>query len=108
MSKTLNVTTPRPVAMPPARPTLNGGAGVGMLGQMGEPAIPVMPGYVLETSEDGRVLSKKKLNELAREVCGHGEDDQLTPEAEEVKPFDPIRSSIPYLLTSPSLFVLTH
>lgn len=84
ISKNLNVTAPRPVPMPPARPTLNGGPGVGMPGQMGEPAIPRMPGYVLETSEDGRVLSKKKLNELAREVCGPGDEDQLTPEAEEV------------------------
>ena len=55
-----------------------------MPGQLGEPAIPTMPGYVLETSEDGRVLSRKKLNELAREVCGPGEEDMLTPEAEDV------------------------
>jgi transcription initiation factor TFIID subunit 12 len=84
--KNLNVATPRPVPMPPARPTLNGGPGVGMPGQMGEPAIPTMPGYVLESSEDGRVLSKKKLDELAREVCGPGEENRLTPEAEEVGP----------------------
>ncbi len=84
LPKNLNVTAPRPVPMPPARPTLNGGPGVGMPGQMGEPAIPTMPGYVLETSEDGRVLSRKKLNELAREVCGPGEEDMLTPEAEDV------------------------
>jgi transcription initiation factor TFIID subunit 12 len=87
--KNLNVTAPRPVPMPPARPTLNGGPGVGMPGQMGEPAIPTMPGYVLETSEDGRVLSKKKLNELAREVCGPGGEHLLTPEAEEVRDFPP-------------------
>ena len=55
-----------------------------MPGQMGQPAIPSMPGYVLETSEDGRVLSKKKLHELVREVCGPGGDEQLTPEVEEV------------------------
>jgi transcription initiation factor TFIID subunit 12 len=83
--RNLNVTAPRPVPMPSARPTLNGGPGVGMPGQMGEPAIPTMPGYVLETSEDGRVLSKKKLNELAREVCGPGEESMMTPEAEEVR-----------------------
>ncbi|ERF70759.1 hypothetical protein EPUS_05111 [Endocarpon pusillum Z07020] len=82
--KNLNVTAPRPVPMPPARPTLNGGPGVGMPGQLGEPAIPTMPGYVLETSEDGRVLSRKKLNELAHEVCGPGEEDMLTPEAEDI------------------------
>ena len=56
-----------------------------MLGQMGQPAIPSMPGYVLETSEDGKsVLSKKKLNELVREVCGPGGEEHLTPEVEEV------------------------
>jgi hypothetical protein len=30
------------------------------------------------------VLSKKKLQELVREVCGPGGDEQLTPEVEEV------------------------
>lgn len=84
ITKNLQVATPRPIPIPPARPTLNGGPGVGMPGQMGQPAIPSMPGYVLETSEDGRVLSKKKLNELVREVCGPGGDEQLTPEVEEV------------------------
>ena len=58
-----------------------------MPGQMGQPAIPSMPGYVLETSEDGRVLSKKKLHELVRDVCGPGGDEQLTPEVEEVSAF---------------------
>jgi transcription initiation factor TFIID subunit 12 len=84
ITKNLQVTAPQAIAVPPARPTLNGGPGVGMPGQMGQPAIPSMPGYVLETSEDGRVLSKKKLQELVREVCGPGGDEQLTPEVEEV------------------------
>ena len=84
ITKNLQVTTPAPIQVPAARPTLNGGPGVGMPGQMGQPAIPSMPGYVLETSEDGRVLSKKKLHELVREVCGPGGDEQLTPEVEEV------------------------
>ena len=84
ITKNLQVTTPTPIQVPSARPTLNGGPGVGMPGQMGQPAIPSMPGYVLETSEDGRVLSKKKLHELVREVCGPGGDEQLTPEVEEV------------------------
>ena len=84
ITKNLQVTTPTPIQVPAARPTLNGGPGVGMPGQMGQPAIPSMPGYVLETSEDGRVLSKKKLHELVREVCGPGGDEQLTPEVEEV------------------------
>lgn len=84
ITKNLQVAAPQAIAVPPARPTLNGGPGVGMPGQMGQPAIPSMPGYVLETSEDGRVLSKKKLQELVREVCGPGGDEQLTPEVEEV------------------------
>ena len=70
--------------MPPSRPTLNGGAGVGLPGQLGQPALTTLPGYVLESSEDGRLLSKKKLSELVREVCGPGPDEQLTSEAEEV------------------------
>lgn len=86
--KNLQVTDPRPVQMPPSRPTLTGGAGVGLPGQLAQPAIPTLPGYVLESSEDGRLLSKKKLNELVREVCGPGGESQdgdgLTPDAEEV------------------------
>ena len=87
ITKVLQVTEPRPVQMPPSRPTLSGGAGVGMPGQLGQPAIPNLPGYVLEHSEDGHILSKKKLNELFREVVGPGlgEDDQfLSADAEEV------------------------
>jgi transcription initiation factor TFIID subunit 12 len=83
ISKTLNVADPKPVVMPASRPTLTGGPGVGM-GQMAQPAIPMMPGYVLESSEDGRLLSKKKLNDLVREVTGPGGEEQLTPEVEEV------------------------
>ena len=83
ISKTLSVTEPKPVPMPPSRPTLTGGPSIGM-GQMSQPAIPSMPGYVLESSEDGRLLSKKKLNDLVREVTGPGGEEQLTPEVEEV------------------------
>lgn len=84
ITKNLQVTEPKPVAMPPSRPTLTGGAGVGLPGQLAQPAISTLPGYVLESSEDGRVLSKKKLNELVREICGPGPEEQLDPEAEEV------------------------
>lgn len=84
ITKNLQVAEPKPVAMPAARPTLTGGAGVGLPGQLAQPAITALPGYVLESSEDGRVLSKKKLNELVREVCGPGPEEQLDPEAEEV------------------------
>ncbi|EXJ53525.1 transcription initiation factor TFIID subunit 12 [Cladophialophora psammophila CBS 110553] len=84
ITKNLQVPEPKPVAMPPSRPTLTGGAGVGLPGQLAQPAITALPGYVLESSEDGRILSKKKLNELVREVCGPGPDEQLDPEAEEI------------------------
>ena len=84
ITKNLQLPEPKPVQMPPSRPTLTGGAGVGLPGQLAQPAITALPGYVLESSEDGRVLSKKKLNELVREVCGPGPDEQLDPEAEEV------------------------
>lgn len=89
ITKNLQVTEPKPVPMPPARPTLNGGAGVGTAGPLGQPAITTLPGYVLESSEDGRLLSKKKLNELVREVVGLGkegaeEESSMSAEAEEV------------------------
>ena len=96
ISKSLNVSSPRPIDMPPSRPTLTGGPNVGMPGQMAMPAISAYPGYVLEASENGRVLSKKKLNELVREVCGPGQEEQLTPEVEEVslpQPFSIRQSS---------------
>jgi len=82
--KNLNVTDPQAIPMPPARPTLNGGAGVGLPGQLAQPALTQFPGYVLEQSEDGHLLSKKKLQELVREVLGPNSEEQLTPEAEEV------------------------
>ncbi|OCT50931.1 transcription initiation factor TFIID subunit 12 [Cladophialophora carrionii] len=84
ITKNLQLPDPKPVQMPPSRPTLTGGAGVGLPGQLAQPAITALPGYVLESSEDGRVLSKKKLNELVREVCGPGPEEQLDPEAEEI------------------------
>lgn len=82
--KNLQVSEPSPVNMPPARPTLNGGANVGLPGQLAQPALTSFPGYVLEQSEDGHLLSKKKLNELVREVLGPNSEDQLTAEAEEI------------------------
>lgn len=91
ISKHIQAQPPVPVERPPSRPTLTGGPNVGMSGQMAMPALSAYPGYVLEASENGRVLSKKKLNELVREVCGPGQDEQLTPDVEEVSFF----SSLP-------------
>ncbi len=106
ITKNLQVSEPKPVQMPPARPTMNGGASVGLPGQLGQPAIATLPGYVLESSEDGRLLGKKKLNELVREIVGPGKEgndgeESLTAETEEV--------SIPFLLlTIYTFLILSH
>lgn len=81
--KNLNVQTPEPVAMGTPRPTLSGGPSHGAMGVMGQPAIQKHPGYVLE-GEGQRVLSKKMLDILVRQVTGGGEGEGLTPDAEEV------------------------
>lgn len=85
IQKNLNVAPPQPVSMPASRPTLTNGPHHAV-GMMNQPAIPKMTGYVLNDNEDGRVLSRKKLNELVRQVTGAGPEDgeQLTPEVEEV------------------------
>ncbi|KAK3076569.1 hypothetical protein LTS18_012657, partial [Coniosporium uncinatum] len=82
--KNLNVPPPMPVNMGPARPTM-GGPSNGAPGMMGQPAIARAPNFVLE-GEGDRVLSKKKLDELVRQVTGGGEGlggEGLTPEVEE-------------------------
>ena len=78
----------QPVPMGPSRPTLTNGPAA--MGPMGQPAIQRHPGYVLE-GEGERVLSKKKLEELVRQVTGgtgaEGEEGEgLTAEVEEVRP----------------------
>lgn len=81
--KNLHVSTPEPVSMPGPRPSLSGGPSHGAMGMMGQPAIQKHPGYVLE-GEGQRVLSKKMLDILVRQVTGGGEGEMLTPDAEEV------------------------
>lgn len=81
--KNLHVSTPEPVSMPGSRPSLSGGPSHGAMGMMGQPAIQKHPGYVLE-GEGQRVLSKKMLDILVRQVTGGGEGEMLTPDAEEV------------------------
>ena len=83
--KNLQVSEPKAVQMPPAGPTLNGG-----LGQLSQPVIPALPGYVLESSDNCRPSSKKRLNEVVREVVGLGQDGGeggkwLTPDVEEAR-----------------------
>lgn len=58
------------------------------MGPIGQPAIPRTPGYVLE-GDGERVLSKKKLEELVRQVTGgsgpEGEEGEtITADVEEV------------------------
>jgi len=78
----LNINPHSPVALPPARPTF-GGPGNGPSGMMGQPAVQKPPGFILE-GEGDRVLSKKKLDELVRQVTGGGDGDGLTADVEEV------------------------
>lgn len=88
--KDLKVSQPQPVAMGPARPTLTGGPSNGAMGPMGQPAIQKHPGYVLE-GDGERVLGRKKLEELVRQVTGgvDGEEGEtLTAAAEEVSSTD--------------------
>ena len=82
-TRPLNVPPLTAVTMASARPTLAGGQGP--VGQMGQPAIQTLPGYMLR-GEGDRVLSKNKLQELVREVTGGagGEGaETLDPEVEE-------------------------
>ena len=84
--KELKVGTPQPVTMGPARPTLSGGPSNGASGPMGLPAIHRHPGFVLE-GEGDRVLSKKRLQQLMKEVTGASEGDDaevMSPDVEEV------------------------
>lgn len=81
---------PQPVAVgggnTPGRPTYGGGNGAG--GVMNQPIIAKMPVPQFDTEGD-HVLSKKKLDELVRQVCGGGspgaDGNYLTPDVEEVK-----------------------
>lgn len=77
---------PQPVSMGQSRPTMTNGPLVP--GPIGSPAIHRTPGYVLE-GDGERVLSKKKLEELVRQVTGgtggENEDgESITADVEEV------------------------
>lgn len=68
------------------RPTLSGGSAIAG-GVMNQPALLKAPAYTIE-GEGERILNKKKLDELVRQVCGGTAEGQegnmLTPEVEEV------------------------
>ena len=77
---------PQPVAMGQSRPTMTNGPLP--MGPIGQPSIQRTPGYILE-GDGERVLSKKKLEELVRQVTGgtggEGEDgESITADVEEV------------------------
>ena len=57
----------------------------GAPGPMGQPVISRPPPFQLE-GEGDRVLSKRKLDELVRQVTG-GSEEALTPEVEEVSSY---------------------
>jgi transcription initiation factor TFIID subunit 12 len=70
----------------PGRPTVSQGSGT-LGGVMNQPAVNKIPAFNNEAEHD-HVLSKKKLDELVRQVCGGASEGQegnlLTPEVEEV------------------------
>ena len=72
----------------PGRPTMGAGNGVAG-GPIGQPVIAKAPAFTFE-AEGEHVLSKKKLDELVRQVCGGGpagaDGNYLTPDVEEVRP----------------------
>ncbi|CAK7217840.1 Transcription initiation factor TFIID subunit 12 [Sporothrix bragantina] len=80
---------PQPVSLgggiAPGRPTLTGGGGV-VGGVLGQAAIAKVPAIQIE-GEGERVLNKKRLDELVRQVCGGTaeghEGNLLQPEVEE-------------------------
>ncbi len=72
--------------MPNSRGTLSGGVNHVPNGPMNQPVIPKLPPFNIESASE-RVLSKKKLDELVRQVTGgEGQDpgESLKPEVEEV------------------------
>ncbi|KAK1829383.1 transcription initiation factor TFIID subunit 12 [Podospora conica] len=85
--KATQIPTPVPIigGAGAGRPTLSGGSSIAG-GVMNQPAIAKVPAFVLEADSE-RVLNKKKLDELVRQVCGGTAEGQegnmLTPEVEE-------------------------
>jgi transcription initiation factor TFIID subunit 12 len=71
----------------PGRPTMSQGSGT-LGGVMNQPAVAKVQAYNHEAEGD-HVLSKKKLDELVRQVCGGTAEGQegnmLTPDVEEVR-----------------------
>ena len=79
--------SPHPMQMPPSRPTYSGGPSGSGSGLMQQPVMQKAPGFNVEGDAE-RVLNKRKLDELIRQVTGGGEgldnSEGLTPEVEDV------------------------
>lgn len=82
---------PQPVStsiggVAPGRPTYTQGGGTAG-GVMGQPILPKIPVVQME-GEGERVMNRKKLDDLVRQVCGGQAEGQegnvLTPDVEEV------------------------
>lgn len=71
----------------PGRPTYTQGGGTAG-GVMGQPILPKIPQIQME-SEGDRVMNRKKLDDIVRQVCGGQAEGQegnaLTPDVEEVR-----------------------
>lgn len=76
---------PQPVPISQSRPTFTGGPSSVGNGSMSQPVLPKTPAFNL-SSDDNSVLSKKKLDELVKQVTGGGQGDgpSLMPEVEAV------------------------
>ncbi|RDW68035.1 hypothetical protein BP6252_09431 [Coleophoma cylindrospora] len=77
---------PQPVSMPQPRPSYSGGPSNVGNGVMGQPVLTKPPGFQLDGDGD-RVLNKKKLDELVKQITGGGDilgsGEGLTAETEE-------------------------
>ncbi|KAE8448212.1 hypothetical protein EG329_009642 [Mollisiaceae sp. DMI_Dod_QoI] len=77
---------PQPVQMQQSRPTYSGGPSNTGNGVISQPVLTKTPNFTME-GEGDRVLSKKKLDELVRQVTGGGQGlengEGLAPDVEE-------------------------
>lgn len=75
------IAPPAPVAMTTPRPTLSGPAN-GLGGMIGQVPIEKQAGVIMLDGGDGGIVSRKKLQELLREVGGP--DEIMTPQVEDL------------------------
>jgi transcription initiation factor TFIID subunit 12 len=84
--------TPQAVNMPASRPSYSGGPSGSGMGVMQQPVVARPPSFVVE-GEAERVLNKRKLDELVRQVTGGGGEveggEGLSADVEDVS-LDPI------------------